>query len=75
MNDCYEALANAIILLAVKDWRKAVKTLKKRPWSSEVRQTKEECERFFLSDWFTVLTDADGDYILRKLKEECGDDE
>ena len=27
----YEDLANAIILLAVKDWRMAAKTLKRKP--------------------------------------------
>ena len=70
-SDLWEELANAIILLAVKDWRKAVKTLKKRPWLIETRQIKNECEQFFLSDWFCVLTKVDGPWLLDKLREEA----
>ena len=52
MTDPYENLANAIVLQAVKDWRSAVRKLKKRPRYDPARQMKDECERFFLSDWF-----------------------
>lgn len=72
MSDGYENLANAIVLQAVKDWRKAVKTLKKRPRYQAAKQMKDECERFFLSDWFEELTSVDGSVILRKLKQEAG---
>lgn len=72
MTDPYENLANAIILQAVKDWRSAVRTLKKRTRYDPAKQIKEECERFFLSDWFEVLTSVDGRLLLRKLKEEEG---
>ena len=30
----------------------------------------DEIERFFLSKWYTVLTDVDGTSLLKKLKEE-----
>lgn len=72
MTDGYENLANAIVLQAVKDWRKAVKTLKKRPRYQAAKQMRDECERFFLSDWFEELTSVDGSVILRKLKQEAG---
>lgn len=72
MKDGYEELANAIVLQAVKDWRKAVKTLKKRPRYAAAKQMKEECERFFRSEWFEELTSVDGSVILRKLKQEAG---
>ena len=68
----YENLANAIVLQAVKDWRSAVRTLKKRPRYDPAKQMKNECEDFFLSDWFEALTSVDGRMILRKLKEEAG---
>ena len=70
MTDAYENLANAIVLQAVKDWRKAVKTLKKHPRYEPAKQMKEDCERFFRSEWFEELTSVDGSVILRKLKQE-----
>lgn len=72
MKDGYEELANAIVLQAVKDWRKAVKTLKKRPRYEAAKQMRDECERFFRSEWFEELTSVDGSVILRKLKQEAG---
>ncbi len=72
MKDAYEDLANAIVLQAVKDWRKAVKTLKKRPRYEAAKQMRDECERFFRSEWFEELTSVDGSVILRKLKQEAG---
>ena len=72
MTDAYENLANAIVLQAVKDWRSAVRTLKKRTRYDPAKQMREECERFFLSDWFEELTSVDGSVILRKLKQEEG---
>lgn len=57
----YTELANAIIIQAVKDYRRA---------SSP--QMRREIKRFFLSDWFMVLTDADGKRILEKLEQERG---
>lgn len=70
MTEPYENLANAIVLQAVKDWRSAVRTLKKRPRYDPAKQMKEECERFFRSDWFEALTSVDGSVILQKLKQE-----
>ena len=72
MNGPYEELAGAIVMQAVKDWRRAVKTLKKKPRKESAKQMKEECERFFRSQWFEDLTDVDGSFILRKLKQEEG---
>ena len=67
----YERLANAIIRQAVKDWKAAVRTLKRLPRSDKAKQVREDCESFFLSDWFTALTDVDGAVVLQKLKEEA----
>ena len=72
MTDAYENLANAIVLQTVKDWRKAVKTLKKRPRYEAAKQMRDECERLFRSEWFEELTSVDGSVILRKLKQEAG---
>ena len=70
MIDPYENLANGIILLAVKDWCEAVRTLKKWSRDKDAKRTRDECEQFFRSEWFEELTSVDGSVILRKLKQE-----
>ena len=70
--DPYEALRNAIVLQAVKDWRSAVRKLKKRPRYDPAKQMRNDCEGFFLSGWFDELTGMDRSAILRKLKQEEG---
>lgn len=57
--DPYERLANAIILQAVKDYRLCSRS-----------DPAGEIERFFLSDWFEVLTRLDGQVLLSKLRKE-----
>lgn len=70
MNGDYEELANAVIVQAAKDWRKAVRTLKKHPQYRTANQMRAECECFFKSEWFMVLTNVEGSYLLGKLKKE-----
>lgn len=50
MTEPYQDLANAIILMAVKDYRDALKKLKKRPRYGQAQDIKNEVERFFRSD-------------------------
>ena len=72
----YTRLAREIILQAVRDYRAACRTLKRNPRQKEMRQEAEEMRdeviSFFRSQWFTELTDVDGEYLLRKLNEEVG---
>lgn len=70
MSDPYEDLANAIVLLAVKDYRDALKKLMKYPRHESAKHTKAEVERFLRSDWYRELTALEPEIILRKLKEE-----
>lgn len=72
--DCYHNLANAIIITAANDWRKAVQTLKKYPSNTSAQKEKALCEEFFLSEYFDILTNVYGDDLLRRLKEEAGID-
>lgn len=51
----YNNLANAIVLQAVKDYRKALNYPNNRSAVYECRSI----ERFFLSGWFSVLTNID----------------
>lgn len=68
--DPYENLANAIILQAVDDYRKALKLLVCNPGSLKGQRDKNDCERFFRSPWFRCLTEIDGEFLIRKLMEE-----
>ncbi|MDD2267940.1 MAG: hypothetical protein PHY15_00145 [Eubacteriales bacterium] len=70
MNEMYERLANAIILQAVKDYRKALKRLKKHPSKGTALHTKQEVEQFFRSDWYTSLTAVDPEMLILKLNVE-----
>lgn len=57
--DPYENLANAIILQAVKDYR-----------LTDNKSELKEIERFFHSDWFSVLTSLDPGLLIQKLRKE-----
>ena len=70
MQENYRNLGIAVIKLAADDYRRTQRALKRNPHRSDLIYEKEDIERFFRSDYFTLLTDADGGYILEKLKEE-----
>lgn len=66
----YENLANAIILQAAKDYRSALRKLKRCPRNRLAQAEADSIERFFRSDWYKCLTDVDGEMVIRKLREE-----
>ena len=55
----YENLINAIILQAVKDYRDALKRLKKKPQNTDAMSTAMEIERFFFFFWYQTSTSVD----------------
>ncbi len=65
-----ENLANAIILQAVKDYRSALAGDSVNGCDSE--SVIAECERFFQSEWFKVLTKVDGEYLITNIRKEYG---
>ncbi len=69
-NSGYRDLADAIILQAVTDYRRAHWKLRLCNHHVEALETKAECERFFRSTWFSTLCDLDGEQLLRDLKQE-----
>ena len=73
MSDPYENLANSIVLLAVKDYRDALKKLKKWPRNESAKIMKDEVERFFRSDWYRELTSVDGNVLIKKLQAEVSE--
>lgn len=67
--DCYENLANAIVLLAVKDYKSALRRLGRNPNNQDAQGTKERLERFFFSQWYEVLTDLDPNRLISGVQE------
>ena len=70
----YENLANAIVCQAVKDYRQILKVCIQYPDDAEWQREKEELERFFKSKWYSILTELDGEWLMRKIKEDIGYD-
>ena len=67
----WQALANGIVEQAVKDYRAALKTLRRHPDSKAAMSTAMEVERFFHSDWYGQLTTIDPDYLIDRLRKEA----
>ena len=68
--DPYERLANVIVLQAVSDYRSALKKIKAHPKNREAISEALEIEKFFRSGWYSILTDVDGEYLIRRLQDE-----
>ncbi len=70
----FHALANAIILQAVKDFKPAYRRLKKRPDDKAAATRVKEITKFFCSEYFTLLTDLDGPRFLKRLMEKIDEE-
>ncbi len=70
-DDPYEKLANAIIIQASKDYMTNLRKKKRNPGSASAEHDIKECERFFRSDWYQVLTSVDGEYLMDRLRKEA----
>ena len=66
----YQELANAIILHAVKDYRIALRRCAAHPHNRAYQSERDELERFFRSGWFGVLTNLDGEVLMKKIQDE-----
>lgn len=64
----WEDLANAIIVQAVYDYKKALKNDNRIHYNKTRSQS--SIEAFFLSPWFAVLSSADPHYILEHIRKE-----
>lgn len=67
-----EVLAEQIIFQAVADYRRAL-----RGTGVGHRKPKtviKECEKFFRSEWYGILTNVDGELIISKLRKEYDDE-
>ena len=64
----YQALANAIVELAIKDYKKALKRHYRFPNSENYSTEVKSLERFFRSGWYGMLTDLDGEYLITGIR-------
>lgn len=64
----YQALANAIVESAVKDYKKALKYHFRHPQNKEYAREVADLERFFRSGWYGILTDLDGEYLMSGVR-------
>ena len=69
--DGWSELAEAIILQAVKDYRDTNTQLLEKPKDSILLSQRAELEEFFLSSWFAVLTNLNGEHLLQRLMDEA----
>lgn len=70
MIENYEKLANAVVLQAVKDYRKVLRTALRYPQNRSAKAACRKIERFFRSDWFEVLTQINPERLIAQLKAE-----
>ena len=65
-------VVNDTVEQAVEDYRKVQARIKANPMSADHAEAElHRLERFFRSQWFEALTDADGRLILSRLKKEA----
>ncbi len=68
--DPWQSLANAIVISAAKDYRVALRRLRRNPKSKTAISEIADLERFFRSEWYAALTNVPGELLIQKLKEE-----
>ena len=66
--ESYQALANAIVELAVKDYKRALNQYYRFPNNKDFADAVSNLERFFRSGWYGMLTDLDGEYLMTGVR-------
>lgn len=61
-------LANAIVAQAAEDYRDALNGKSYNYKSPKI--IAKECEKFFRSKWYRMLTKVDGEYLIDALRKE-----
>lgn len=68
--DGYIELANAIIIKAAKDYKKALIKLNRNCNNTIAKTEKQEIERFFKGSWFKFLTKVSGETLMKRIQQE-----
>ena len=69
--DCYHNLANAIVLLAVKDYVDVLCQLELSPSDKDELRKKKQLEKFFHSSWYGILTELDPNLLMEGAKKQA----
>ena len=64
----YQALANAIVELAVKDYKTALEYYYRHPNNHEYEDKVLHLECFFNSGWYETLTDLNAEYLMNGVR-------
>lgn len=72
-SECYENLANAIVLQAFKDYKRTLWKLSQDPYDLVAAGNKKKLERFFDSNWYRLLTDVNADILVGEAKRQVED--
>ena len=64
----WEELANAIIIQAIYDYRKALRNTNRAHYSKY--HSIDDLERFFFGEWFALLSKCDPHYIVKEIRQE-----
>ena len=67
--DGYEQLAQAIVIQAAKDYKRALRALIRNRDNEKAMATRDSVERFFRSEWFMMLTNTNPNVLLDRLQE------
>ena len=70
MESGWRALAETVIVQAVKDYRIAHKVLRRHPNHDKAKVLLSDAESFLHSEWFETLSNLDPVIMIKKLKEE-----
>ena len=66
--ESYQPLMDAIILQAVTDYRNAL--IGRGYGRKSAEAVVIECEKFFRSEYYSLLTKISGEYLIEKLRQE-----
>ncbi len=71
----YYELTKAIILQAVKDFKPAYLRLKTHPDDQAATKRVKEITQFFCSEYFCLLSNADGPRLLKKIMKQIDEEQ
>lgn len=71
IEDAYDHLAKSIVIQAIEDYRRVLHGIPLFRGGNYMKHRK-EIERFFRSEWFSMLCDWDGITLMKTVKEQEG---
>lgn len=68
--EAWKRFASAIVVRAAEDYVLALQSVKKCRQNQGAISEALALERFFRGPWFEMLSDMDGDYLIRRMREK-----